>query len=150
MEIRKLSNNDVIKYRVALSKLMELCFASTYEKATKESLIDEKINSLLIHTENGSAYPLGAFDNDQLMGFVWAYPVSTPVEIVFHVAYIAVSADAQGNGVGRQLLKAVESTAKSIGLSSIELIVGSRNNQAVQFYLGNDFYEDRLIMRKDL
>ena len=151
MEIRELTVNEIDNYEKSIAELLTLCISSTYSMSAGHDLIvAEKIESLKSHLQSETAYVIAAFEREELIGFVWAYPVSTLFETVLHIAYIAVLEKAQGKGVGLKLLLVVQEIAKRLGLKSIELIVGKNNESANCFYRDNNFFEDRIIMRKEL
>lgn len=150
MIIKRLTVDAVERNIKSIADLLFLCFSNTYMMCDESNLVEKKIASLKSHIQDGTAHVVAAFDGEELIGFVWTYPVSTPFETVLHIAYIAVLEKGQGMGVGFQLLLAVQGIAKKLGLKSIELIVGKDNENAKRFYYNSDFYEDRIILRKEL
>lgn len=150
MVIKKLTVDAVERNKKNIADLLFLSFSNTYMMCDESNIIEKKIVSLKSHIQNGTAHVVAAFDGEELIGFVWTYPVSTPFETVLHIAYIAVLEKAQGMGVGFQMLLASQEIAKKLGLKSIELIVGNDNENAKRFYRNSDFYADRIILRKEL
>lgn len=148
VDVKKISISDVDIHKVSIMQLLQDCFEKTFGIKVDQAIIKDKIDSLAYHIVNETAYAYGAFQDNNMIGFVWAYPVSSTFETVLHVAYIAVMKDAQGLGIGSLLLEIVEKTAKEIGLNKIELTVGNSNERAISFYKKNNYEAERIIMKK--
>ena len=147
--IQQMTEAMVLTHRHEISYLLRLCFQHTFCESD-EALIDSKVESLIQHIRDGNALPFASIDQDTVNGFVWAYPLDTPLGTCIHVGYIAVSEEAQGKGIGHQLLNMVEQKAKEMGIDKTELIVGGNNHQAQRFYAMLGYHMDRLILHKDL
>ena len=83
---------------------------------------------------------LVAVDGDSVVGAVmgaydgrrgWAY-------------HLAVSPDRQREGIGRELMQALETEMRAIGVSKLNLQVRAENNQVVQFYERLGYVDERL------
>lgn len=149
MDVRELQYEDVIDFEENISSYIAICFESTYKKYSEE-LVKEKIRSLRTNLKLDRAYSFGAFENGAMVGFLWAYQITSPEGASFHVAYIAVDAFARGKGVGRRLLSVAEDKAMKLGINNIELIVSTRNKKAIQFYTKDGYLEERYILKKKL
>ena len=145
--IKQLNAQDVIELRDDICNFLEICFMSTFEKADKQ-LIETKLDGLVKYVKEGKAYLLGAFCEEQMLGFLWGYPVSSPFEIVFHIAYLSVSENGRRRGIGRNLILAAENQANAIGINKVELIVGANNIGALDFYKKMNYETDRIILNK--
>jgi len=66
------------------------------------------------------------------------------------VPLLAVTASAQGNGIGKLLMEAAENWAKAQGYRLLHLEVFSTNNQARRFYDTLGFKPDTINMIKSL
>ena len=77
------------------------------------------------------------FDNgNQVVGFIEAetYDAVYSKEIMFNVLGLVVDAQEQGQGIGAQLLSALEENAKARGINVIRLNSGVQRHEAHQFY----------------
>lgn len=149
MVIRTLNEEDIKTYRESIYELLDICFRLTYETISAD-VIESKIDGLIQHIKDGRAYTIGAIAENQMIAFLWGYPVTTPAEKVFHIAYIAVGENGRRQGIGKKLMHMAESIAKELGLRNVELMVGSKNEGAISFYEKEDYKPDRIIMRKQV
>lgn len=150
MYIRKLKLNDIVEHQEDIYKLLIICFKNTYKLEISNDVIDKKYIGLINYIESGRAYIFGAIDDEALIGFLWGYPVHTPVETVFHVAYISVVETKRRLGIGQKLMNEAEKLCKELGLNQMELIVGAENSSALSFYKQSGYIIDRYCLRKDL
>lgn len=148
VDVKKISISDVDIYKESIMLLLHSCFEKTFGIKVNQTIINNKIDSLVYHIANETAYAYGAFQDNNMIGFIWAYPMLSAFETVLHVAYIAVMKEAQGLGIGSLLLEIIERTAKEIGLNKIELTVGNSNERAIGFYQKNNYDAERIIMKK--
>ena len=145
--IKQLNAQDASELRDTIYNFLEMCFISTFKKTDKQ-LIETKLDGLVKYVKEGKAYLFGAFCEKQMLGFLWGYPVSSPFETVFHIAYISVSENGRRQGIGRNLILAAENQANIIGISKVELIVGANNNSALSFYKKMNYEIDRITLSK--
>jgi len=150
MYIQKLDVNDISNHQAELKELLRICFQNTYEDEVFDELIDGKYIGLVEYVRSRKAHTFGAIKDDKLIGFLWGYPVETPMETVFHVAYIAVLENGRRLGIGRLLLNEAEKECKTLGLNHVELIVGAENKSALHFYDNCGYTADRYYMRKEV
>lgn len=150
MEIRKLNTNDIITFKDSIYELLTICLQSTYQGEMVESLIDDKYTGLIEYVNEGQAHTFGAIKDASLIGFLWGYPVETPLEKVFHIAYISVLNNGRRMGIGEKLIAEAEKECKRIGLQHVELIVGAENKSAMCFYDYCGYKQDRYYLRKEV
>ena len=152
MEILRLSSNDIVKYKDSVVELLKLCIQYTYETDARSlsGFLDEKYNALINYAETGKAYVFGAVDGGKLTGFLWGYPVETPFETVFHVAYISVLETGRRLGTGQKLLAEAEKQCALLGLKNVELIVGAENASALSFYDHCGYKPCRYYLKKEV
>ena len=149
--VRKLEVPDIKRFRERIYRFIQIDFVATYGNEASDEVAYSKIDGLEKYIVEGKAHPYGAFLNDEMVGFLWGYIVSSPFEKIFHVAYIATDPDHRKKGIGNALLKKTEDDVlDSKEASSIELIVGSENERAILFYENNDYKKDRYIYRKEI
>ncbi len=148
--IKKFNYRDVVENKESIEELLRICFRSTYGKEVKQVEIYEKYDSLAEHVKAEKAYVFGCFCEETLIGFMWGYPVKTPFETVFHIAYIAVFEQGRRKGIGSKLLYEAEKQAVELGIDRIELIVGATNDKAEEFYKKTGYQICRNVMAKSI
>jgi GNAT superfamily N-acetyltransferase len=67
-----------------------------------------------------------------------------------YVGELAVAADSEGSGIGRALMEAVESWAKTQGLARVSLDTGAANAGARAFYARLGYEEDDVRLSKPI
>ena len=98
-----------------------------------ESIVKNNMSRIL----NDEKQEFLVFDNgNQVVGFIEAetYDAVYSKEIMFNVLGLVVDAQEQGQGIGAQLLSALEENAKARGINVIRLNSGVQRHEAHQFY----------------
>lgn len=98
-----------------------------------ESIVKNNMSRIL----NDEKQEFLVFDNgNQVVGFIEAetYDAVYSKEIMFNVLGLIVDAQEQGQGIGAQLLSALEENAKARGINVIRLNSGVQRHEAHQFY----------------
>lgn len=98
-----------------------------------ESIVKNNMSRIL----NDEKQEFLVFDNgNQVGGFIEAetYDAVYSKEIMFNVLGLVVDAQEQGQGIGAQLLSALEENAKARGINVIRLNSGVQRHEAHQFY----------------
>lgn len=98
-----------------------------------ESIVNNNMSRIL----NDEKQEFLVFDNgNQVVGFIEAetYDAVYSKEIMFNVLGLVVDAQEQGQGIGAQLLSALEENAKARGINVIRLNSGVQRHEAHQFY----------------
>ncbi len=116
----------------------------TYEEAY------EKIGSLIDHLANGTAIAYGAFEKEELCGFIWAYRHQFREEERMYVSEIRVKAEYRNRGIGTELLRLVEGKAKEMGIRAMYLHAEAWNIDARRLYEANGYKEERIQLRKTI
>ncbi|AGV72207.1 GNAT family N-acetyltransferase [Lactococcus cremoris] len=98
-----------------------------------ESIVKNNMSRIL----NDEKQEFLVFDNgNQVVGFIEAetYDAVYSKEIMFNVLGLVVDTQEQGQGIGAQLLSALEENAKARGINVIRLNSGVQRHEAHQFY----------------
>jgi len=111
---------------------------------------EQKIAGMIEHVANGTAMVLGMFDNDDLIGFVWAYEHPYREEVRIYVNEIHVDEHYRNRGVGKQLLCAVECLAKKRGYHALYIHAEGKNESAIRLYRNEGYEVERVQLRKEL
>jgi ribosomal protein S18 acetylase RimI-like enzyme len=116
----------------------------TYEEAY------EKMNDLIGHLADNTAIVYGAFDDKEIVGFIWAYVHQFREENRIYVSEIRVKEEYRRHGIGKELLRLIEDKARELGLSGVYLHAEANNSEVVGFYKTVGYCEERIQMRKAL
>ncbi len=116
----------------------------TYEEAY------EKIGSLVSHLADGTAIAYGAFEKEELCGFIWAYRHPFREEERMYVSEIRVKEEYRNRGIGTELLRLVEGKAKEMGIRAMYLHAEAGNANALRLYKAFGYKEERIQFRKPL
>ena len=111
---------------------------------------EQKIEGLIEHISNGSAMVFGVFDNEDLIGYVWAYEHSFREEVRVYVNEIHVDEAYRNRGIGKQLLSAVESMARERGYKALYIHAEGDNDGAIRLYQNEGYEIERVQLRKKL
>ena len=120
------------------------CSHYTYEEAC------EKIGSLIDHLKDDTAIVYGAFEDEELIAFIWAYVHQFREDTRMYVSEIRVKGEYRKRGIGSQMLRLVEDRARELGLSTIYLHAEANNPKAIGFYKAAGYCEERIQMRKEI
>lgn len=110
----------------------------------------EKIGDLIAHLETHTCICYGAFENDEIIAYIWAYPHPFREETRMYVNELHVREHFRGRGIGTALLNRVEAWAKEAGFPALYLHAEAGNPDAVRFYESTGFIPERIQFRKDI
>lgn len=151
MTIKKMCSQEVDQFTKDIVGMLKMCTDASFEFYVPDAFFEEKITSLKNHLDRNAAYLFGAFIDEKMCGFLWAYELENLLEHKFHTAYVAVAEWARGNGVYHSLMKAAEDQARELGISVCELIVANRNGKVLYINTNKIGYKPTLtIMKKEL
>ena len=151
MRIEGITVGMAEKYRKELARLY---FENVQSNAFHEHFtLDEayrKMDDLIGHLADNTAIVYGAFDDEELIAFIWAYVHPFREETRMYVSEIRVKENYRRQGIGSQLLRLVEVKAKELGLGAIYLHAEANHPEAVKFYQTTGFREERIQLRKEI
>ena len=145
MEIRKIKVFDVEENEIILKKLLKEMLELKFHKC--EEKIEDVYKNMKIFIKDGSAILLGAFEENKIIGFIWAYEIR---EKTYHINYFAVDENKRSLGIGLKLLDKLYEIAKENNIENIELLVEANNIKAIKKYKSNEFQEKYIKMEKKL
>jgi ribosomal protein S18 acetylase RimI-like enzyme len=132
-------------------RLSEVAQLAWHDDDTVKKMQDDYIFKMLAETSVVKT-TLIAEINDTCLGFIHARSHKDGVsgETCGTVPLLAVSAEAQGTGIGKQLIEAVETWAKNLGYRLLHLEVFANNDKAYGFYQKQGFNAETIHMVKSL
>ncbi len=148
MKIRSVTVSDVITQREAFALLFRQCLEGNYAVSDMDALVEKKLESLLSHLNAKDAIVLGAFENEELLGFTWAYPFTRVEEPVMHIAYTSVLPGCQGQGIGAKLTLELEGYARAGGVKRLEMYVSKENEPSIAMHKRIGYYVHEFVMTK--
>lgn len=110
----------------------------------------EKIGSLIDHLRDCTATVFGAFEDDELIAFIWAYVHHFREENRMYVSEIRVKEEYRKLGIGNQMLRLAEEKARELGIGAMYLHTEANNPEAIEFYKAAGYCEERIQMRKEI
>ena len=115
---------------------------------------DEKLGKIIEEMkqfiEDKSAIIIGAFKEEELIGFIWGYKIIVNDKNRLHINYFIVNEKYRKQGIGTQLIEKIYEIANEIQIKEIELMVTSKNIIAVNFYKDQGFEVERIKLCKKI
>jgi GNAT superfamily N-acetyltransferase len=132
-------------------RLAEVAELKWHSDAVVQKMQDEYISEMLIKTLTPQT-TLIAEKNSVPLGFIHArsHIDSISGETCGTVPLLAVSAQAQGLGIGKLLVKSAETWAKDLGYRLLHLEVFAKNQNAFDFYQKQGFEAETIHMIKPI
>lgn len=151
MNVIRLFENDIEKYKIKIKSLLKQSFKLSFPKEEiDETLILNRIQSLKEYIKEGNAVVYGVINKESLNGFVWFFIKNQTNSNRIHINQIVVEENIRGKGLGNILIEAVENYAKEKKIKEIDLFVTKQNYNATKFYENKGFDVERLVMLKRL
>lgn len=97
-----------------------------------------------------SAIIIGAFKEEELIGFIWGYKTIVNDRNRLHINYFIVNEKHRKQGIGSQLIEKIYEIANEMQIKEIELMVTSENKTAVNFYKRQGFEIERIKLCKKI
>lgn len=150
--IKEIKIQDFIEYKSIILDLLIETYYSNFDISLEQSvnISKEKINIIPKYLEQGNTILMGAFVDKKLIGFIWLYIHNYFDEQRIHINQIIVSQNYRSKGIGKKLIKEVESIAKKHKIKTIDLFVSEINQNAINFYESLNFTTERRYMKKVL
>lgn len=151
MRIEELTVETAEKYR---EQIAQFYFENIRSCAFLDHFTSEdaykKTGDFIEHLKDYTAVSYGAFEDENIVGFIWAYPHQFREEKRMYVNEIRVQESYRGRGIGRALLGLVEDKAKELGLGAVYLHAEAGNGKARKLYEVCGYLEERIQMRKEI
>lgn len=151
MEVRLLSLDEIKQFRQAIIELLlDNMRINLPQLENKEEAAEKHYKNLLEYLGGDTVIFLGAVENNELAGLLWAYRKPFLNEVRVHLRDIIVSDVFRGKGVGKLLENKLTEIMKSEGIKTIELMAMTHNQGARNFYSRLGYTETRVFMEKTI
>jgi ribosomal protein S18 acetylase RimI-like enzyme len=134
-------------------------FYDLFAENTRGHVIDQKIdedyirrkaNEIYDYLESGKAILIGAFENDKLIGFLWAYQRIFLEECRIYINSLIISDTYRGKGIGKLLVNELEKKARALKIPAIDVSTATFKKNTIKFYTDIGFEPERIQLRKPL
>lgn len=147
IEYQLIDRQEAINYEKKIKYLLKQLFEND-KKNSDFDTINKIYNNILQYLEDKSAIIYGAFDNKNLVAFIWAYKRIVDNKTRYHINYFIVEDEWRKRGIGSNLIKKINELAKKNGVEIIELMVCNENKSAINFYSAFEFEVEKQVMIK--
>ncbi|OCA84602.1 GNAT family N-acetyltransferase [Bacillus sp. FJAT-27986] len=151
IEVRLISEEDLNKNRESLIDLLEENFKINFpsmSNLTKDAI--NTFNDMLRFKKDDSAVLIGAFENEKIIGFLWAYTREILSDRRMHIGHIVVNSEVRSGGIGSRLLKYLEEYSIGVNIKRIDLMTTFENEKTLKFYEANGYSIIRVQLEKEL
>jgi ribosomal protein S18 acetylase RimI-like enzyme len=149
--VRSIKNIDLIRHRDKFINLVYENYKINFPHLDGLVKYAEKSYEDMIQFElDNSAVLIGAFYNDTIIGFLWAYGRNVLGENRIHLSHVIIESEYRGCGIGSMLLTKLESLSMDAGVCKIELITTKENIRTLEFYNAKGFNVVRVQLEKEL
>lgn len=152
MEIKQVSSEMCKNRKQDIAKIIfnSMNFGCDLEwYSIAEALV--KCDELKQYIELENAIAFSAIEENEINGFIWAYPYSERGdESRVYISIIYVNENFRDASVGKHLVKAVEEAAKRKGYKKVWLHTGGSNFGARKFYEKIGFKQERVQYIKNI
>lgn len=144
-KFKALQNKDVLK-EMYYQNAVSCAFINSFSYYDAE----KKINEMIDHIANNTAICYGLFDNDLLVGYIWAYKNRFREENRIYVSEIRVIEKYRGKGYGKELIFCVEKEAREQKITAMYIHAEASNEEALRLYNKLGYEPERIQLRKGL
>ena len=151
--IKILDVESIVSYKERLIQYIFESFKNTmYMESYSYKDAESKYEDLLLYTTEKKAIVYGAVEENELIGFIWAYKYPfRDDQSRLYISFRHIDEKYRNMHIGRQLLYEVENYAKKIEMHTIYLHAEACNTGAVKFYQRNGYDVERIqLVKKNL
>lgn len=144
MDFKRLYIDEIVMYESKINILLSELLKD------KNDLLASCNENIIKYSQDGSAYIFGCIENNELIGFLWAYKKNFANQLRLHISYLIIDEKYRSKGLGKKLICELEKVAKEEDINYIDLFVNKDNTKAQKFYERVSFENERILMRKKL
>lgn len=151
MRFEELNEDIVRQYRYEIAQFyygnMETCSCLeyfTFDQAYK------KIGEMIAHLTKNTCIAYGAFEENEIIGYIWAYPHRFREERRMYINECSVKEGYQRKGIGKTMIALIEKRAKESGFTALYLHAEAGSRNAIHFYETIGYRKERIQFRKEI
>ncbi|MGD9678852.1 MAG: GNAT family N-acetyltransferase [Vulcanibacillus sp.] len=149
--IRKINKIDLEKNKIRIVNLLIDNYKINFpDRPYQKKLSLTNYNEMNYYLQNKSALIFAAFDEKNLIGFLWAYKKKLLGETRVHVDHIIIENKSRGKGIGGELMRSIEEYSKKMKIGKIELMTSVENKKSINFYKSKGYSTERVLMTKEI
>jgi len=151
MKIEKLQINDCLKFADEIGKLLlETLSINLPKQRYSIKQAEQMVNDLAQYLLDGTAVVFAAFNEEDLIGFLWAYSRVVGSEKRMHLNHLAVKESSRGKGIGSMLMCELEEYTRANNYAGIDLLSSISNQRAISFYEKRGYLVERVQLYKEV
>ncbi len=108
----------------------------------------ENYENMILYLKKNMAIIIGAFYNDTIVGFLWAYEKIFLNVKRYHLGHIIINENYRKKSIGRKLIAELEKSAEENSVDTIELMATPQNTDTMLFYETLGFKIERVQLHK--
>lgn len=149
IKIRVITNEDVVFYKDVLLELLNMNVEENYPECEVETMVRNFYDNMVKYSDDGSAVLLGAFDDEQMVGFHWAHESVFLGKKRMHSYMNGINPLYRGQHIGSNFFRELETITRERGISEIEAFCRASNPVAVNYHTHNGFViESHRVVKK--
>lgn len=152
MEIKILQHDDFFENITALKDLLISSYETNFNISRElcSVTVDSKIQELGQYVKLQKATLFGAFNEGELVGFVWCYVHDYFDEKRLHINQIVIDKNYRAQGIAKKLLTQTEKHATDLNIKTIDLFVTEGNIAAEMMYEDLGYVTERRYLKKSI
>ena len=141
MRIESLTAEIVLKYKKEITQFyydnLRACSCLEHFSFEEAAL---KIDGFVNHLRNHTCIAYGLFHEDEICGYIWAYP--------HRLNEVRIKEEYRNKGYGKALLKLVEERAIEMGIDALYIHAEADNPGSIRLYEAVGYVAERVQLRK--
>ncbi len=149
MRIESLTAEIVLKYKKEITQFyydnLRACSCLEHFSFEEAAL---KIDGFVNHLRNNTCIAYGLFQEDEICGYIWAYPHRFREEDRMYINEVRIKEEYRNKGYGKALLKLVEERAMEMGIDALYIHAEADNPGSIRLYEAVGYVAERVQLRK--
>lgn len=151
MRIEPLTPEIVLKYKKEITQFyydnVRACSCLEHFSFEEAGI---KIEGFVNHLKNRTCVGYGLFVEDEICGYIWAYPHQFREEKRMYINEIRIKEGFRNKGYGKALLQLVEEKAREMGIGALYIHAEADNPGSIRLYETKGYTVERVQLRKVL
>jgi len=149
IEVRSVREEDLLLNKDSIIELLNQNYILNFPQlvdARKYSY--ENFDKMVKYIKENTAIIIGAFCDENLLGFLWAHERLFLSDKRYHIGHIVINQAFRNKGIGKKLMYRLELMATENNISIIELMASPQNKKTMLFYENIGFDVERVQLFK--